>query len=414
MNNRFKDRIESYFSHEDPIVQHFAITALKGTHLATEETLLKALEAAGSVPSSPLSKQILPFIGYMPINEKALFDILSRAEQKETSNNDKFFYLRLLLRADTELLVTYESQLKDYFNHDALKDIKKIAVMDEEELFDTYSETKQYLENNRYEQWVFDFGKRIVDRLIKSEAIDESAVTNWLNQQLQKNFLDYHGFYTLYAAGELKCEKAIPYLIEVLGNAEESDIALEEAVDALVKIGTDDVIDEVEKIALKDDVYYFSIPVLQNIKTLKAEQSLMKLLPEAKDLTAKTMIAEALSKHLSADSIPLVADLVETGYDSGLLELEESLNANCVINNIDHPHMSKWRSHLEKIEIRAQKARMAFESGDMGAMAAHMDNQSPSSSIPGSNEPAVNQNKIGRNDPCPCGSGKKYKKCCMN
>lgn len=22
--------------------------------------------------------------------------------------------------------------------------------------------------------------------------------------------------------------------------------------------------------------------------------------------------------------------------------------------------------------------------------------------------------KIGRNDPCPCGSGKKYKSCCMN
>jgi uncharacterized protein YecA (UPF0149 family) len=22
--------------------------------------------------------------------------------------------------------------------------------------------------------------------------------------------------------------------------------------------------------------------------------------------------------------------------------------------------------------------------------------------------------KFGRNEPCPCGSGKKYKKCCMN
>jgi len=22
-------------------------------------------------------------------------------------------------------------------------------------------------------------------------------------------------------------------------------------------------------------------------------------------------------------------------------------------------------------------------------------------------------NKLGRNDPCPCGSGKKYKKCCL-
>jgi predicted aspartyl protease len=27
-------------------------------------------------------------------------------------------------------------------------------------------------------------------------------------------------------------------------------------------------------------------------------------------------------------------------------------------------------------------------------------------------EPIRNENKVGRNDPCPCGSGKKYKKCC--
>ena len=28
--------------------------------------------------------------------------------------------------------------------------------------------------------------------------------------------------------------------------------------------------------------------------------------------------------------------------------------------------------------------------------------------------PNVVQNNAGRNDPCPCGSGRKYKKCCMN
>lgn len=27
-------------------------------------------------------------------------------------------------------------------------------------------------------------------------------------------------------------------------------------------------------------------------------------------------------------------------------------------------------------------------------------------------KPIIKDNKIGRNDPCPCGSGKKYKKCC--
>lgn len=29
-------------------------------------------------------------------------------------------------------------------------------------------------------------------------------------------------------------------------------------------------------------------------------------------------------------------------------------------------------------------------------------------------KPFTGQKKVGRNDPCPCGSGKKYKKCCMN
>ena len=27
-------------------------------------------------------------------------------------------------------------------------------------------------------------------------------------------------------------------------------------------------------------------------------------------------------------------------------------------------------------------------------------------------EPKESEKKVGRNDPCPCGSGKKYKKCC--
>ncbi|HOW60099.1 MAG TPA: SEC-C metal-binding domain-containing protein, partial [Candidatus Omnitrophota bacterium] len=31
---------------------------------------------------------------------------------------------------------------------------------------------------------------------------------------------------------------------------------------------------------------------------------------------------------------------------------------------------------------------------------------------PAPQKPIINNDKVGRNDPCPCGSGKKYKKCC--
>lgn len=36
----------------------------------------------------------------------------------------------------------------------------------------------------------------------------------------------------------------------------------------------------------------------------------------------------------------------------------------------------------------------------------------PGDSTPSKKEPVKAEGKVGRNDPCPCGSGKKYKKCC--
>jgi uncharacterized protein YecA (UPF0149 family) len=34
--------------------------------------------------------------------------------------------------------------------------------------------------------------------------------------------------------------------------------------------------------------------------------------------------------------------------------------------------------------------------------------------FPDTNKPIIKEKKVGRNEPCPCGSGKKYKKCCLN
>ena len=45
----------------------------------------------------------------------------------------------------------------------------------------------------------------------------------------------------------------------------------------------------------------------------------------------------------------------------------------------------------------------------------YMDDEDDYFSDTDTNVPFVNSNnKVGRNDPCPCGSGKKYKKCCLN
>ena len=36
----------------------------------------------------------------------------------------------------------------------------------------------------------------------------------------------------------------------------------------------------------------------------------------------------------------------------------------------------------------------------------------PFETIDSKSSPVVNTDKVGRNSPCPCGSGKKYKRCC--
>lgn len=68
------------------------------------------------------------------------------------------------------------------------------------------------------------------------------------------------------------------------------------------------------------------------------------------------------------------------------------------MNEIIKEDTVKYLFHMEKVEQIVNEAPkdMYFNNGE----------EAPKK------KPVVNKNKIGRNDPCPCGSGKKYKKCC--
>jgi uncharacterized protein len=50
--------------------------------------------------------------------------------------------------------------------------------------------------------------------------------------------------------------------------------------------------------------------------------------------------------------------------------------------------------------------------GLLGAYRYFLSRRGTHAGSASSREPKGNAAKVGRNDPCPCGSGKKYKKCC--
>jgi Predicted metal-binding protein related to the C-terminal domain of SecA len=55
------------------------------------------------------------------------------------------------------------------------------------------------------------------------------------------------------------------------------------------------------------------------------------------------------------------------------------------------------KEKVREMERRQKKQDLVLNSGEAAAEAPR---------------PIIRGPKIGRNDPCPCGSGKKYKKCC--
>jgi preprotein translocase subunit SecA len=69
------------------------------------------------------------------------------------------------------------------------------------------------------------------------------------------------------------------------------------------------------------------------------------------------------------------------------------------------------REEIEAVEPD-QLENVHYQHADFDANAAPEELLAPTATPDEQNQPQVNHMfKIGRNDPCPCGSGKKYKMC---
>ncbi len=73
--------------------------------------------------------------------------------------------------------------------------------------------------------------------------------------------------------------------------------------------------------------------------------------------------------------------------------------------------LSVYPREQAAMRVEVAKATGAGFEGD-GAKKKSVKGRIPRANEEPRREPIVKGNKVGRNDPCPCGSGKKYKKCC--
>jgi preprotein translocase subunit SecA len=142
---------------------------------------------------------------------------------------------------------------------------------------------------------------------------------------------------------------------------------------------------------------------------------MIELLPKDKNATNKTALGLGLCKLFSARGIPMVLSLLKYGYDSMLVNLNEAVYANHIVNNLKHPDMHIWEKSIREDEERVRNAKNNISKGNFD-IAQLKENfqifQNKKQETDKLNKFYASGFKVGRNDPCPCGSGKKFKNCC--
>ncbi|HFS85498.1 MAG TPA: hypothetical protein ENK72_02650 [Epsilonproteobacteria bacterium] len=139
------------------------------------------------------------------------------------------------------------------------------------------------------------------------------------------------------------------------------------------------------------------------------------------------VVLEGVGKFIKVDSKREVSEVWEETLLTYLEredELHDALNAFAVFTLVD----LSGAKYIELIRrVFREKPVDPWYDGDLEEIEMRLGLRSKRSTPPPTNpfgvplggwddevKPIVVAEKAGRNDPCPCGSGKKYKKCCLN
>jgi preprotein translocase subunit SecA len=230
-------------------------------------------------------------------------------------------------------------------------------------------------------------------------------------------------------AGSIEEQWDVPELEEVLRNEWQLDLAIQEMINESNSINVDEILDAVE--AAGDEAYEAKVELVGRESFSAFERSIMlQTLDRAwrEHLAALDHLRQGIHLRGYAQKNPKqeykreAFELFAAMLDAVKLEVTRVV-MNVQIQSPEQleeaaEQLEEQGSHLENVEFRhaefaeaAAAAPVAAEAATAAMIGDAMSHGHGSSSQAASPVGAGQVPKVGRNDPCPCGSGKKYKQC---
>jgi hypothetical protein len=232
--------------------------------------------------------------------------------------------------------------------------------------------------------------------------------------------MSYMEIFLVELAGQMRLESAVPLIVQKLHA--DGEILSEECVDALGKIGTEAAAEAVTEGWLDATWEYrlYAVGALEKIRSDATVRRSLELMPHEKDPLIRTQLADAALGNFADEAIEPIREMVRRrDYDPMHSDLMRKLVTVSTVLDVTFAEFPLWKRESEDRWAKQQRQIKEFEGFakapplpvlPLKSSAAKERDDFPIRKT----MPFLRLKKdTGRNDPCPCGSGKKFKKCCI-
>lgn len=232
-----------------------------------------------------------------------------------------------------------------------------------------------------------------------------------LKNTLTENLMTWGDIWTVRIMGRIGNEAFVPNLINVLRNSDSLDYIYSDAIRAMNAL--DDSADKIILAAIKnkelDD--WESFPILEYLPYSEAyDLALQRWEDESNDMDSYELFAGCLRGIGDSRGIEKLQNVYANENDATYIG--DDLECLSILHNVDIPEMPDIFRKREELEKR-QKARQK----ELNELATNYKKYKAQGALENGGKVVPfkrDSPKVGRNAPCPCGSGLKYKKCCLN
>ena len=245
---------------------------------------------------------------------------------------------------------------------------------------------------------------------VLQERIKESKPVAELNGALTEELMTWGDIWTVRMMKQIGSAEFVPQLIRVLNKSDSLDYIYDAALKTIHAL--DESSDELLMAAIKNKKLgdWQSFAILEHLPYSEAYDLAIELWDdENNEMDSYETFACCLEGIGDSRGIKKLSHIYN--HENDAIYIGESLECLAALHNVDIPELPEIQHQRQESEER-RKARQK----ELNELAYNYNKQkakktfnSPGQVIPFKRETP----KVGRNEPCPCGSGKKYKKCCL-